>query len=188
MRPVLTSFPWKIALLVIACWGACSVPAQGTDASRAITSMRIGPGSSTWVPARIEVFATSAMHIANSERATVHRVDAHEQLAAELDQGGLPPEQQQALAIVRGRIQAMGPSLQSRVQAALQAIRAATLYGVQRLPAVVFDGSRVVYDVADVARAIEIVQRGGGQPIGERFMPGSAENMTPPSSNRRPTP
>lgn len=170
-------------MVVIACCGACFVPAQGTDAGRAISSTQIGSASATWTPSRIEVFATSAMHIANAERATVHRVDAHEQLAAELEQGGLPPDQQQAVAIVRSRIQAMGPSLQSRVQSALGAIQAATLYGVQRLPAVVFDGSRVVYDVADVAQAIDIVRRGGGQPIGERFIPGTAEVKTPRSSN-----
>jgi integrating conjugative element protein (TIGR03757 family) len=123
------------------------------------------------------------MHIANSERATVHRVDAHEQLAAELDQGDLPPDQQQAVAIVRSRIQTMGPSVQSRVQAALQAIQAATLYGVQRVPAVVFDGSRVVYDVADVTHAIEIVRRGGGQSIATRFIPGTAGTQAPSLSN-----
>ncbi|MBW8833434.1 MAG: DUF1525 domain-containing protein [Burkholderiales bacterium] len=45
------------------------------------------------------------------------------------------------------------------------------VYGIQRVPAVVFDGQRVVYGVTDVTQAIEIVRRGGGQAIAARFAP-----------------
>lgn len=154
-----------------ACW-TCLAPAQPVAGGPAITSTRIGGPANVWTPGRIEVFATSAMFVANAQRAEVYRVDAQEQLEAELNQGDLPPDPQQALAIVRQRIRAMDPPLQQRVQAALRATQAVMVYGVQQLPAIVFDGSRVVYGVADVAQAIDIVRRGGGQPISAQFVPG----------------
>jgi predicted DsbA family dithiol-disulfide isomerase len=58
------------------------------------------------------------------------------------------------------------------MESALRAVEAAAIYGVQGTPAVVFDGSRVVYGVTDVTQAVEIVRRGGGQAIRPRFVAG----------------
>lgn len=173
----------KLTAIAVACCCAGMAAAQGADGGRAITSTRLGAAAASpaWTPARIEVFATAGMPIANSEGVTVHRVDTHEQLVAELNAVALPPDHQQALAIVRQRIQSMGPAFQDRVQAGLRSLQAVTVYGVERVPAVVFDGSRVVYDVTDVAKAIEIVRRGGGQPIGQRFIPGASLDSPPAS-------
>jgi integrating conjugative element protein (TIGR03757 family) len=121
---------------------------------------------------QIEVFATSSMYISNAQLASVYRVDGRKQLVAHINQGGLPPNPQQAAAIVQQRVKAMGPEFNNRVQASLLAVEKTMVYGVQRVPAIVFDGQRVVYGVTDVLQALEIARRGGGQPIGARFAPG----------------
>lgn len=153
-----------------------SAHSQAIGTGPAIGSTQLGgvrAGAAGWMPRRVEVFATSAMYIANAEHATVYRVDGRQQLAAELNQNGLPPNPQQAADIVRARVRALGPGLQQRVQAALQAVQAVMVYGVQRVPAVVFDGSRVVYGLTDVAKALDVVRRGGGESISARFASGA---------------
>jgi integrating conjugative element protein (TIGR03757 family) len=158
-------------------------PSQGI----AFTSTRIGAPDASWMPRQVEVFATSAMYVGHADRAAVYRVDGRKQLMAELNQGGLPPEPERAMAIVRQRIKALGPEFDRRLQAALTAVEKTMVYGVQRLPAVIFDGRRVVYGVADVEQAAEIVRRGGGQTIGARFVPGrrsSTLTYEPPAGTR----
>jgi integrating conjugative element protein (TIGR03757 family) len=125
-----------------------------------------------WTPERIEVFVQGGSDPVNAQGATIHRMDALHQLTTELNAGTLPAHKDRAVHIVRQRIQAMGPAFKSRMESALRAVEAAAIYGVQDTPAVVFDGSRVVYGVADVAQAVEIVRRGGGQAIRPRFIAG----------------
>lgn len=125
-----------------------------------------------WTPARIEVFVQGGSDPVNAQGATIHRIDALHQLTTELNAGTLPAHKDRAVRIVRERIQTMGPAFKSRMESALRAVEAAAIYGVQDTPAVVFDGSRVVYGVADVAQAVEIVRRGGGQAIRPRFIAG----------------
>jgi len=147
-------------------------PGQPALPGRAITSVQFGAANPGWTPSQIEVFATSAMYIANAEHAAVYRVDGRTQLMAEINQNGLPSNPGQAMEIARKRMRAMGPELNRRVAAALLAVEKTVVYGVQRVPAMVFDGRRVVYGVTDVNQAVDIVRRGGGQPIGPRFAPG----------------
>ena len=151
---------------------------------RTISSTQFGtPPAAPNATGRVEVFATSAMYVANAERATVYRADGRKQLLNEINGNGLPPNPQQATALARQRMQAMGPEFNRRVLASLQAVEKVMVYGVQRVPAVVVDGRRVVYGVTDVAQAVEIVRRGGGQPISARFSPGR-RNPTPNGSVR----
>lgn len=170
--------PLACAALLGCAFGAC---AQASAPGRTISSTQFGPLSTADVPGRIEVFATSAMYISNAERATVYRIDGRKQLLNEINQGGLPPDPQQASAIARQRMQALGPEFNRRIQASLDAVEKTMVYGVQRVPAVVIDGQRVVYGVTDVMQAVEIVRRGGGQAIGARFVPG----RTNPAPNGR---
>jgi integrating conjugative element protein (TIGR03757 family) len=142
-----------------------------------------------WTPARIEVFVQGGSDPVNAQRATIHRMDALHQLTTELNAGPLPAHKDQAVRIVRQRIQAMGPTFKSRMESALRAVEAAAIYGVQGTPAVVFDGSRVVYGVTDVTQAVEIVRRGGGQAIRQRFIAGrSSPAPLPPTSAQRSSP
>jgi len=162
---------WLLVTVAL-CGSAATAGAQTVAPSRTITSIQFGVAGAPWTPNQIEVFATSTMFIGNAERATVYRVDGRKQLLSEINQGGLPPNPQQASAIARQRIRAMGPEFTRRIEVSLQALEKTMVYGVKRVPAVVIDGRRVVYGVTDVAQAIEIVRLGGGQPIGERFVPG----------------
>jgi len=130
------------------------------------------PANSRWTPAHIEVFAAASTAVASMPGTTVHRMDTLQQLGAELTSGAMPPDQHMAVATVRQRLHAMGPTFRHRIESALRAAEAFTVYGVQRVPAIVFDRSCVVYGLADVPQAIDFVRRGGGRPIGPRFLPG----------------
>lgn len=163
------------AMLFLGCTFAtvAQVVAPTQAPGRTISATQFGAAPAMpGVSARVEVFATSSMYLSNAERATVYRVDGRKQLLNDINGGGLPPNPQQATTLARQRIQAMGPEFNRRILASLQAVEKVMVYGVQRVPAVVVDGHRVVYGVTDVAQAVEIVRRGGGQPIGARFVPG----------------
>lgn len=135
-----------------------------------------------WTPQRIEVFLPDGAGPSNAQGAVIHRMNALRQLMSELNTGALPAHKGQAVSIVRQRIQAMGPAFKRRMDAALSAIEAAAVYDLQGTPAVVFDGSRVVYGVTDVARAAEIVRRGGGHAIRPRFVSGRSWPAALPST------
>jgi integrating conjugative element protein (TIGR03757 family) len=182
----------RLVLAALLAGVAMGATAQTPPSSQGIafTSTRIGAPDASWTLRQVEVFATSAMYVGHADRALVYRVDGRKQLMAELNQGGLPPEPERAMAIVRQRIKALGPEFDRRLQAALTAVEKTMVYGVQRLPAVIFDGRRVVYGVADVEQAAEIVRRGGGQTIGARFVPGrrsSTLTYEPPAGTRAAT-
>jgi integrating conjugative element protein (TIGR03757 family) len=130
------------------------------------------PVNSRWTPAQIEVFAAASTPVTSMLGTTVHRVDALQQITAELNSGAMPPDHHMAVATIRQRLLAMGPTFRHRIESALRAAEAFTVYGVQRVPAIVFDGSCVVYGLADIPQAIDFVRRGGGQPISPRFLPG----------------
>lgn len=151
---------------------AISSHAQVVTQGRTYSSTQIGAAPAPWSPGAIEVFASSAMYLANAERATVYRIDARKQLLAEINQGGLPPDPKRAEAIARERMRAMGPEFKRRIEASLVATEKVMVYGIRRVPAIVFDGQRVVYGVTDVTQATELARRGLFAPIGARFVPG----------------
>ena len=148
---------------------AVNAPAQAQQPGRNGGSTQLGATPAPWSPGATEVFASSAMYISNAGQARVYRVDARKQIMAEINQGGLPPDQARALEIARARIKAMGPGLRQRILDSVQVTDKVVRYGIQRVPAVVFDGQRVVYGVGDVAQAIEIARAGGAQLLQPRF-------------------
>jgi len=94
----------------------------------------------------------------------VIELDAAQRIEAELA-SGLPSEPVQAESIMRQRLQAGGPTLQRRMQAAYQGIADAWSLGITSVPAVVVDKRYVVYGEPDVARAVaRIEQHRRGQP------------------------
>lgn len=131
------------------------------------------PANLRWTPARVEVFAATNTLVAAPSVATVYYLDALQQVTAELNAGAaLVPDHRMAVATIRQRLQAMGPAFRRRIEAALRAAEAFTVYGLQSAPAIVFDRSCVVYGLADVPRAMDVVRRGGGQTISPPFVPG----------------
>ena len=168
---------WPLCL--VACAGLMSqAHAQPQLAGRSAVSTQLGAPPAPWSPGKTEVFASSAMYISNAGQASVYRVDARKQIMAEINQGGLPPDQARALEIVRERFKAMGPGIRQRIMDSLQVTDKVIRYGIQRVPAVVFDGQRVVYGIGDVAQATEIARAGGAQLLQPRFSLGHNAGST----------
>ena len=78
---------------------------------------------------------------------------------------GLPPEPAHAKQQVLQRLQVMDASLSQPLENAGRGLAQAMAYGIDRLPAVVFDGRAVVYGVTDIDEALaqyhRWCQRGG---------------------------
>lgn len=112
---------------------------------------------------RIEVFTNSAIYLTNTQGATVYQLDGLQQLEEQLSQG-LPGDQAQATAIASARMKAIGQArLQELTANAARGIVLAQQYGVDRAPAIVFDGRAVVYGMTDVAAATTFYLQHGGQ-------------------------
>lgn len=107
---------------------------------------------------KIEVFALSTLPVANAEGATVVHLDALQQLEHGLS-AGLPAQAQAAQALLQSRLAAMGPDLHHRLRAAGSGLGRALALGIDRAPAVVFDGRWTVYGVPDVAAARQLYRQ-----------------------------
>ena len=85
---------------------------------------------------------------------TVYEIDGVQFVERELSLN-LPAEPQQAKQIALRRIQSLDEQARSRMQSAATALAKAMQYGVNRYPAVVFDGEAVVYGVTELTVALE---------------------------------
>lgn len=74
------------------------------------------------------------------------------------------PEYSKRMALQR--IQRLDEQTRSIMQSAAQGLAKAMQYGIDRYPAIVFDGQAVIYGVTDLQAAIEHYQKGraGGRP------------------------
>jgi len=108
--------------------------------------------------AHVEVFTNSSILLTGTEGARIYYVDGLEQLENELSQG-LPEDPQRAAQIARNRLRMMGSALQKRAMNAGEGITRASYYGVNRVPAVVFDGKAIVYGVTDIRRAVALYEQ-----------------------------
>jgi integrating conjugative element protein (TIGR03757 family) len=98
----------------------------------------------------VEVFTNSAILLTNVRDARVYLLDGLEQISSELS-AGLPANEQAAQQIVQQRLTRIGAAaLQQRTKGAAEGIVRAANYGVDRVPAVVFDGHAVVYGERDI--------------------------------------
>ena len=106
-------------------------------------------------PARtspVEVFTNSGILLTNIGEAKVFYMDGLQQLQDALSQG-LPGDPERAAEIARQRAKAMGSALQTRAMNSAEGMTRAAYYGVNKVPAIVFDGRVVVYGVTDIAQA-----------------------------------
>ena len=83
---------------------------------------------------------------------TVYKIDAIQSVERELSRE-LPAAPQQSKPIVLKRIQNLDEPARSRMQAAATGLAKAMQYGIDRFPAIVFDGQAVVYGETDVQKA-----------------------------------
>jgi len=83
----------------------------------------------------------------------VYELDRIRRAEATLSQG-LPADPEQSKRVVLQRFQQLREEDRTRMQRAAMGLAKAMQYGVDRYPAIVFDGQAVVYGVTDVQTAI----------------------------------
>ena len=84
---------------------------------------------------------------------TVYEIDGIQSVERELSLN-LPVEPQPSKQIALQRIQNLDEQTRSRMQASATALAKAMQYGIDRFPAIVFDGQAVVYGVTDLQVAL----------------------------------
>jgi integrating conjugative element protein (TIGR03757 family) len=86
---------------------------------------------------------------------TIHyEIDRISQLQSELSQG-LPKDAEQAKHLVLQRFQSLDANVKHQLENAAKGLAKAMRYGIDRTPAMVFDGQAVIYGVSDVDEALE---------------------------------
>ena len=107
----------------------------------------------------IKVFVTGdAVQFEEAASATVYRIDAIAQLQAALSRD-LPGDPQAARDIVLARFTRLEADLDQQLENAAQGLARAMHYGIDRVPAIVFDGQAAVYGVTDLDAARQIWRR-----------------------------
>jgi len=96
---------------------------------------------------------------------TLYEIDGIQSVERDLSLN-LPAEPQPSKQISLQRIQNLDEQTRSRMQASATALAKAMQYGIDRYPAIVFDGQVVVYGVTDLQAALAHYQawRTGSQP------------------------
>ncbi len=82
-----------------------------------------------------------------------HQLDAIKRLQARLSRG-LSADPEQAKHVVLERLQRLSKATQRQLQRSATALAKAMQYGVEKYPAIVFDGELVVYGVSDLSVAL----------------------------------
>ncbi|MDZ7840889.1 MAG: TIGR03757 family integrating conjugative element protein [Gammaproteobacteria bacterium] len=118
-------------------------------------------------PARIDIFthmgepvanvAATRQQLGDPSRVQYFAIDAQVQLDAALSEE-LPPDPEEAREIVLERIQRLDRSQLARaLQESYEGLLRARRYGLDRIPAIVFDGGEsVVYGVTDLQAALRL--------------------------------
>ena len=107
----------------------------------------------------IEVFTDSTFQfVSDSDNTAIYVMDRINQLQQVLS-ADLPSDPENAKQLVLARFQRMDPQLSSELESAAKGLAQAMQYGINRYPAIVFDGDAVVYGVPDVRAATELYQR-----------------------------
>jgi integrating conjugative element protein (TIGR03757 family) len=89
---------------------------------------------------------------------TLYEIDRISRLQSELSQG-LPKDPEQAKQLVLQRFQSLDANVKHQLENAAKGLEKAKRYGLDRSPAMVFDGQAVIYGVSDVDEALERYMR-----------------------------
>lgn len=107
----------------------------------------------------IEVFTDSRLQVVSeNDHVTVYVIDRINRLQQELSIG-LPADSDSAKVLALQRFQRMDTQLSSELENAAKGLVQAMQYGIDRYPAIVFDGQAVVYGLTDIYAATELYQR-----------------------------
>ncbi len=107
----------------------------------------------------VEVFVTGdAAQFEEISGVTVYRIGTIKQVQAALSQD-LPGDPQAARDIVLARFAHLDAGLDRQLENAARGLARAMHYGIDRVPAIVFDGQAVVYGITDINAARQIWRR-----------------------------
>jgi integrating conjugative element protein (TIGR03757 family) len=107
-------------------------------------------------PASIEVFVGSTFQpIESMKYMTVYRLDRIDEIQEELSHQ-LPGDPEKAKQLVLRRFQRMDAQLSHQLENTAKGLMQVVHYGINRYPAIVFDGQAVVYGVTDIERAARL--------------------------------
>jgi len=107
----------------------------------------------------IEVFTDSSLQVVSgNDHATVYLIDRIYKLQEELSID-LPADSESAKALALQRFQRMDAQLSSELENAAEGLVQAMQYGIDRYPAIVFDGQAVVYGLTEIPAATQLYQR-----------------------------
>jgi integrating conjugative element protein (TIGR03757 family) len=110
-------------------------------------------------PSEIEVFIDSMNPVANyADGITVYYIDRIDRLQKELSID-LPADPEAAKQTALHRFQRIDSHLSSELENAAKGLVQAMQYGIDRYPAIVFDGKAVVYGITDVRAATQRSQQ-----------------------------
>ena len=106
----------------------------------------------------IEVFTDSSLPmVSGNDHATVYVIDRINRLQQELS-NDLPADPVSAKTLALQRFQRMDTQLSSELENAAKGLVQAMQYGIDRYPAIVFDGQAVVYGRTDIPAATQLYQ------------------------------
>lgn len=107
----------------------------------------------------IEVFTDSSLQtVSENDHTTVYLIDRIHKLQEELSID-LPADSESAKALALQRFQRMDSQLSRELENAAKGLVQAMQYGIDRYPAIVFDGQAVVYGLTDIYAATQLYQR-----------------------------
>lgn len=108
---------------------------------------------------RIEVFVTEEfLPLAAAQGATVYVIDGLSRIEAGLSRE-LPGDPEAAKALVLERFARMEAGSGPQLENAAQGLARAMHYGIDRYPAIVFDGQAVVYGLPDIDAARRLYRK-----------------------------
>ena len=107
----------------------------------------------------IEVFTDSSLQtVSGNDHTTVYVIDRINRLQLDLS-NNLPADPESAKSLALQRFQRMDTQLSRELENAAKGLVQATQYGIDRYPAIVFDGEAVVYGLTDVSAATQLYRQ-----------------------------
>ena len=113
-------------------------------------------------PTSVEIFTTADQPIRAIDTfvkeypeidVRIHKLDAIKQLEDKLSQG-LSVDPDKAKVLVLERLQLLSKDTRSQLEHSARSLAKAVQYGVEKYPAIVFDGELVVYGLSDLSAAL----------------------------------
>ena len=113
-------------------------------------------------PTSIEIFTTIDQPISAIDTfvathpeidVRIHKLDAIKQLEGKLSQG-LSADPDKAKRLVLRKLQQLSKGTRSQLEHSARSLAKAVQYGIEKYPAIVFDGELVVYGLTDLSAAL----------------------------------